>query len=275
MTPRTRAGARSPMAQIAADAMRAARDRATKAATLVERMEPYVNRQYDEDSVSAWVNGRTVPPADALLAAAKATDLSLDEWLDDDPADAANFPSLRNRHADVSHVFATRGEFTSRIPLHRLLDNARRVDASGLSLNLLCQQYSTTSLRRLLDRGCVLRCLFLAPRSKAMVARELEEGYREGDLSALTQLNIDILVALRRSLGDDLQHQLEIATYDQTMRFNLLLIDQRIGIVQPYLPVMRGLDSPTLVLRHRDAGPGLLPKFSEVFDGLWESRTPV
>jgi hypothetical protein len=262
------------MAQVAADAIRAARDRATKAATLVERMEPYVNRQYDEDSVSAWVNGRTVPPADALLAAAKATDLSLDEWLED-PEDAATFPSRRNRHADVTHVFATRGEFTSQIPLHKLLDNARRIDASGLSLNLLCQQYSTTSLRRLLDRGCVLRCLFLAPHSPAMVAREQEESYRHGDLSSLTQLNIDILMALRRSLATDVQPQLEIATYDQTMRFNLLLIDQRIGVVQPYLPVLRGLDSPTLVLRHRSAGPSILPKFTEVFQALWESRTPV
>jgi hypothetical protein len=262
------------MAQVAADAIRAARDRATKAATLVERMEPYVNRQYDEDSVSAWVNGRTVPPADALLAAAKATDLSLDEWLED-PEDAATFPSMRNRHSDVSNVFATRGEFCSRIPPHKLLDNARRVDACGLSLNLLCQQYSTTSLRRLLDHGCVLRCLFLAPHSPAMLAREQEEGYRQGDLSSLTQLNIDILAALRRSLAPDVQHHLEIATYDQTMRFNLLLIDQRIGVVQPYLPVLRGLDSPTLVLRHRDSMPGLFPKFTEVFQALWESRTAV
>jgi hypothetical protein len=262
------------MAQVAADAIRAARDRATKAATLVERMEPYVNRQYDEDSVSAWVNGRTVPPADALLAAAKATDLSLDEWLED-PEDAATFPSMRNRHSDVSHVFATRGEFCSRIPPHKLLDNARRVDACGLSLNLLCQQYSTTALRRLLDRGCVLRCLFLAPQSPAMLAREQEEGYGQGDLSSLTQLNIDILAALRRSLAPDVQHHLEIATYDQTMRFNLLLVDQRIGVVQPYLPVLRGLDSPTLVLRHRDSTPGLFPKFTEVFQALWESRTAV
>ncbi len=262
------------MAQVAADAIRAARDRATKAATLVERMEPYVNRQYDEDSVSAWVNGRTVPPADALLAAAKATDLSLDEWLDD-PEDADTFPSLRNRHADVSHVFATRAEFAARIPPHKLLDNARRIDASGLSLNLLCQQYSTTSLRRLLDRGCALRCLFLAPQSPAMVAREQEESYRPGDLSSLTQLNIDILVALRRSLAPDLQHQLEIATYDQTLRFNLLLVDQRVAVVQPYVPFLRGLDSPTLVLRRRDTASGLLPRFCEVFQALWDTRTSV
>jgi hypothetical protein len=260
------------MAQVAADAIRAARDRATKAATLVERMEPYVNRQYDEDSVSAWVNGRTVPPADALLAAAKATDLSLDEWLED-PDDAASFPSLRDRHSDVSHVFATRAEFAARSPPHKLLDKANRVDACGLSLNLLCQQYSTTSLRRLLDRGCVLRCLFLAPHAPVMLAREKEEGYRQGDLSALTQLNIDILVALRRSLAPDVQPRLELATYDQTMRFNLLLIDQRIGVVQPYLPFVRGLDSPTLVLRHRESADGLFPKFSEVFHALWESRT--
>src|SRR5215470_17884837 len=103
MAPRARASTRSPMAQIAADALRMAKERASKAAALIERMEPYVNRRYDEDSVSAWINGRTVPPADALLAAAKATDLSLDEWLQDsdEPHDHS---SLHDRHADVTHV---------------------------------------------------------------------------------------------------------------------------------------------------------------------------
>jgi transcriptional regulator with XRE-family HTH domain len=69
------------MAEVAVRAMRRAKERAVRAGILVARMEPYVGRRYDEDSVSAWINGRTVPPADALLAAAKAMNVSLDREL--------------------------------------------------------------------------------------------------------------------------------------------------------------------------------------------------
>jgi hypothetical protein len=69
------------MAELAVQAMQEAKERAGKAAVLVARMEPLVNRRYDEDSVSAWIRGRTVPPADALLAAAKVTGISIDEFL--------------------------------------------------------------------------------------------------------------------------------------------------------------------------------------------------
>lgn len=75
--------ARSPMALAAASIIRAARVQTPKAAVLVERMAPWVNRLYDADTVSTWVTGKVVPPADALLAAAKAVNLSIDLWLYD------------------------------------------------------------------------------------------------------------------------------------------------------------------------------------------------
>jgi transcriptional regulator with XRE-family HTH domain len=80
------------MAELAVQAMREAKSRAAKASVLVVRMEPLVGRRYDEDSVSAWIRGRTVPPADALLAAAKVTGVSIDEYLqaDEGAADGLN-----------------------------------------------------------------------------------------------------------------------------------------------------------------------------------------
>ena len=260
------------MAQIAADAIRAAKDRASKAVALIERMEPYVNRRYDEDSVSAWINGRTVPPADALLAAAKATDLSLDEWLEDSD-EPREHSSRHNRHADVTHVFPTRSEFTSRMPPHQLFDDAREILAMGISLNLLCQQYSTNSLRLLIEKGCMIKCLFLKPGGTAMTAREAEEHYLAGELSRLTQLNIDILEALRRNLPGNRRRLLEIRTYDSTVRFNVVLINETTGIIQPYLPILRGIDSPTLVLRRREPDGGLYSTFSEMFHAAWEQHT--
>jgi hypothetical protein len=260
------------MALIATEILRVAKDRATKAAALIDRMEPFVNRRYDEDSVSAWINGRTVPPADVLLAAAKATDLSLDEWLDGSPTHQLD---RHDRRADVTHVFTTRSEFTSHMPPHKLFDGARQISASGISLNLLCQQYSTASLRTLLEAGCQTKCLFLAPGGAAMLAREEEENYKPGELSRLTQLNIDILLALRRSLPSVPQRRLEIATYDSTVRFNIFLINETMGVIQPYLPLLRGIDSPTLVLRRREFGTSLFVTFAEMFDTLWRHRTNI
>jgi hypothetical protein len=261
------------MAEIAANAIRIAKDRASKATALAERMEPWVNRRYDEDSVTAWINRRTVPPADALLAAAKATDLSLDDWLKDSVL-PPQLTGLHDRHSDVTHVFATRGEFTSSIPPERLFAGARSIDAAGLSLNLLSQQFSTTSLRELVEQSCHIRCLFLAPHGTAIHAREEEEHYQSGDLSALTQLNIDILTALRRSLPARNRRHLEISTYDATIRFNILLVNDMIGVVQPYMPGIRGVDSPTFVLQRREKG-GLYPCYAQMFSALWQQRKPI
>jgi transcriptional regulator with XRE-family HTH domain len=74
------------MAQLAEQVMQEAKGRAKKASVLVARLEPVLRRRYDEDSVSAWVTGRTVPPADALLAAAKVSGISIDEYLQSEEA---------------------------------------------------------------------------------------------------------------------------------------------------------------------------------------------
>ncbi|MGH7883941.1 MAG: hypothetical protein ACREN8_13740, partial [Candidatus Dormibacteraceae bacterium] len=73
MAQRVRAAARSPMAAVAARVMRQTKEKALKASALSELMEPYVGRRYGEDSVSTWITGTNVPPSDALLAAARAT----------------------------------------------------------------------------------------------------------------------------------------------------------------------------------------------------------
>lgn len=87
------------MAELAVQAMQEAKARAGKASVLVARMEPLVGRRYDEDSVSAWIRGRTVPPADALLAAAKVTGLSVDDFL---RQDGEHLQSLSDRLNDQS-----------------------------------------------------------------------------------------------------------------------------------------------------------------------------
>jgi hypothetical protein len=79
---------------------------------------------------------------------------------------------------------------------------------------------------------------------------------------------------VRDKLTRDAQSRFVIAIYDETIRFNITLIDDTVGIIQPYLPGQRGVDSPTFVLHRRWPDLGLFPVFEAVFCSLWSnSRT--
>lgn len=80
---------------------------------------------------------------------------------------------------------------------------------------------------------------------------------------------------VRDRLTPDAQSRFQIASYDETIRFNIILIDDLIGIVQPYLPSQRGVDSPTFVLHRRWPELGLFPMFEAVFSSLWASGKPL
>jgi hypothetical protein len=126
--------------------------------------------------------------------------------------------------------------------------------------NLICQQHSDQRLRQLIADGLNLRCLFLDPAGAAIKAREHEEGYPPGQLSALTSLNIEILQQrVRDRLSPSTQGRLEIAKYDETIRFNIILIGDQTCIMQPYLSGTRGVDSPTFHIQRRWPTAGLFP----------------
>lgn len=176
---------------------------------------------------------------------------------------------------DLVAVFVSRSEFTHRVPPDELLNEAKDIRAVGLSLNLLCQHFGDRRLRSLLDAGCNLRCLFLDPHGDAIKAREQEEGYSAGLLSSLTVFNLQVLERLRLQLSDDAQSRLQIHMYDEPVRFNIIIVDRRACIAQPYLPAVRGIDSPTFVIERRDGEPGLFGVFEQVVDTLWERSKPV
>ena len=159
--------------------------------------------------------------------------------------------------ADVTAVFPTRAEFASRMPPHAMFDEAKKIQAAGLSLNLICQQYPDQALYRLIEGGTELRCLFLDPDGEAIREREREEGYSDHHLVMLTRLNIEVLARLRGRLPDEARRRLSIAVYDETIRFGLVLIDGETCVMQPYLPQARGVDSPTFVMRRGEGDSGL------------------
>ncbi|MGI9003550.1 MAG: DUF5919 domain-containing protein [Pseudonocardia sp.] len=175
----------------------------------------------------------------------------------------------RATYADLTAAYATRAEFVECMPPNSLFDPATRIQTAGLSLNLICQQYSDQRLRALLARGARLECLFLDPDGEATRAREVEEGYMPGDLTSLTRLNVQMLRRLRDELPVEDRERVDLRTYDETIRFNITIIDDAQCVVQPYLPVVRGVDSPTLVMRRCGGGIGMFATFERIFTTLW------
>ncbi|GAA3245698.1 hypothetical protein GCM10020216_074840 [Nonomuraea helvata] len=186
-------------------------------------------------------------------------------------ADISALPHM----ADVTAVFSSRSTFSSAYPASTLLDSAREINAAGLSLNMLCQNYPDHQLRRLLESGTRIRCLFLDPNGTAIRAREAEEGHVENTLTTLTALNISVLTRLRDRLDPTSSQRLELHVYDETIRFNILIVDRALCVVQPYLPQARGVDSPTLVIRDNTAAEGLFPVFDQVISEMWERSKPI
>jgi len=224
--------------------------------------------------VENWETDAT-PPGDVLIAAgvlSQAAPLSFDG---DGNGDLLQ-QLLGRRFADVEAVFTSRSEFAAEMPPQVLFDGATSIAAAGLSLNLLCQTYPADDLRSLIEGGTTLRCLFLAPYGASIAAREAEEDYPAGHLSSLTAVNLQILTQrVRERLPEDLRDRVQIATYDETIRFNIVIVSDELAVVQPYLPGERGVESPTFVLRRHAGGPGLFGVFDQALAWLWERGTPA
>lgn len=179
-------------------------------------------------------------------------------------------PSL----AGVTSVYTSRSAFMSAVPIHTLFEGVHLLRASGLSLNLLCQHYSDTGLCAVVESGATIQALLLQPEGRAIRDREQEEGYPPGYLSTLNELNLNVLRKARERLPDDARANLQIGLYDATIRFNVILIDDRLCIAQPYLPGSRGVDSPTFVIEPQQSSHGLYDTFEQLFESAWESRQP-
>lgn len=209
-------------------------------------------------------------PNGADAAPTPRTDRATPQAASPEPPDSA-----RPHMADVTAVFSSRAAFSSAYPASTLFDSAKEINAAGLSLNVICQSYPDHQLKRLLETGTRIRCLFLDPKGTAIRAREAEEGYTDGTLTTLTALNISMLTRLRSRLDQETAQRLELHVYDETIRFNILIVDRGLCVVQPYLPQARGVDSPTLVITDNTAADGLFPVFDQVFTSIWERSKPV
>jgi hypothetical protein len=189
-----------------------------------EEFAAALNRMVDWDvtpeAVELWTTIRT-PPGDILMAAdllvqygSRGTD---DESLGSSGADVVQ-ELVAERFADLAGVYSSRAALLSALPATALFEGAHDISISGLSLNMICQQYPDRHLQKLIEGGTTVRCLFLAPYGASVQEREREEGYKHGVLSGLTETNMMILSRFRSHLPDEAQPRLRLRTYDAVCR---------------------------------------------------------
>lgn len=147
-----------------------------------------------------------------------------------------------DRYADVVSVHSDRVRLQRQLPAEDLFGGARRLDAIGIGLNLLVQNYSGRRLVRLAESGCRVRLLFLNPASSAVKRRERELGLKKGELSRSVEMNILHMRRVRARLRDP--GAFEIQVFDETPRFTAYLVDgdgaDGVAVVQSYLRRARG-----------------------------------
>jgi len=261
--------------------------------------EPYFDERrdvelaLDELEVTRNVVSRNRALSEAVLAQAERASAKLLEIL----GAGSEVPSARrlpvdavedlvgDRYADVVGVHSDRVRLLRQFPAEDLFGGARRLDAIGIGLNLLVQNFSGRRLVRLAESGCRARLLFLNPASSAVKRRERELGLKRGELSRSVEMNILHMRRVRARLRDP--GAFEIQVYDETPRFTAYLVDgdgsDGVAVVQSYLRRTRGMEAPVLVLRGPgrvlkadDAGEeGLFGTYREEFEVAWADSRPV
>jgi hypothetical protein len=158
--------------------------------------EPYIDDRrdvelaLDELEVSRNVVSRNRALSENVLAQAERASARLLEMLGrEGPVPSAHRLAVDavedlvgDRYADVVSVHSDRVRLQRQLPAEDLFGGARRIDAIGIGLNLLVQNFSGRRLVRLADAGCRVRLLFLNPASSAVKRRERELGLKKGEL---------------------------------------------------------------------------------------------
>ncbi len=249
----------------------------------------------DELEVTRNVVSRNRALSETVLAQAERASSRLLEMLGGD----ADVPSARrlpvdavedivgDRYADVVGVHPDRVRLLRQFPAEDLFGGARRLDAIGIGLNLLVQNFSGRRLMRLAEAGGRVRLLFLNPASSSVKRRERELGLKRGELSRSVEMNILHMRRVRSRLRDP--GAFEIRVFDETPRFTAYLVDadghDGVAVVQSYLRRTRGMEAPVLVLRSgsrvvradeaKGGEHGLFETYREEFEAVWADSRPV
>lgn len=234
-------------------------------------------------SLGRWLKGEAIQRENAYTVAKV---LGIDPWViwpdfaptgavAELPTEDDTEPVLSVTDHGITDAFVSRAELTASYPPAEILTEATHLQVMGLSLNQIVQSVTDRQLRSAISRGTQLQCLFLEPYSRYIADREAEEGHTAGLLSQLTAANIDTLKRTRRHLPADTADQVQLRTYHAPVRFNIMIIDKSMAIVQFYLPAARGTESPALVVRPTTTPPDLFSEFTAVFNDTWATAKEV
>jgi hypothetical protein len=261
--------------------------------------EPYFDERrdvelaLDELEVTRNVVSRNRALSEAVLNQAERASAKLLETLGagSDVPSARRLPVdaveelIGDRFADVVAVHPDRVRLMRQFPAEDIFGGARRVDAIGIGLNLLVQNFSGRRLVRLAESGCRVRLLFLNPASSAVKRRERELGIKRGELSRAVEMNILHMRRVRSRLRDPAAFEIQV--FDETPRFTAYLVDgdgsDGIAVVQSYLRRTRGMEAPVLVLRNGSRlvksdemdDSALFPTYRDEFEQMWADSRPV
>ncbi|WP_049565197.1 SAV2148 family HEPN domain-containing protein [Streptomyces sp. SBT349] len=204
------------------------------------------------------------------------------------PADAVE-RLVGDRFTDVAGVHPDRVRLQRQLPAEDLFSGAGRLDAVGIALGLLVQNFPGRRLVRLADSGCRFRLLFLNPASGATRRRERELGLKRGELGRSVETNILHTRRVRSRVRD--AEAFEIRVSDDTPRFSAYFVDAHtpggVAVVQSYLRRSRGMETPAMVLRRGgreivqrndptlDGELSLYETYREEFEWAWEHSRPV
>ncbi|WP_179815930.1 SAV2148 family HEPN domain-containing protein [Allostreptomyces psammosilenae] len=254
----------------------------------------------DELEVARHVVARNRSLTSTVLAQAERTALRLLQVLggnrraDDEAAEAPRRMPVdviedlvADRYADVIGVHPDRVRLQRELPMEELLRGARTLDAVGIALNPLVQNFTARRLARLALDGCRMRLLFINPASSTVRRRERELGLSRGELARTVEANIIQMRRVRARVADPAvgraAEDFQIRVFDETPRFTAYLVDgdgpDGLAVIQPYLRRARGTEAPALVVRgrggERGAEPGVFDLYREEFEGAWEASRPV
>ena len=180
-----RAGFRPDLGELARQQVAAARAAIDATAEeFADLLTPLLGWDLGPEVVESWETS-VVPPGDVVVAAGLvAQDAPTGSHVEQ--VDLVG-KLVRERYIDLSAVYPTRTDFTDNHSPATMFDHAKSIDAVGLSLNLLCQQYPDKRLRALLEGGTTLRMLFIDPAGDAVRRYETEEGYNPGAFATSSQ----------------------------------------------------------------------------------------
>ncbi|MGD8506904.1 MAG: DUF5919 domain-containing protein [Candidatus Bathyarchaeota archaeon] len=180
------------------------------------------------------------------------------------------------RKFGIKQIYANRGEVRIDEWLGHL-KKARQVDMMGISLRQNWASNKTfleTLEENARKKRCIFRVLILDPVSNVCIRRAQEEGDKLGRIAITAKDSLSQFLEMKKKLeNSEANNYLQLKVIrEHNLYCSVIRIDEKM-LVTFYLSNVRGRNSPTLEI-YGDQSP-LFNKFSQEFEKMWETSSPV